>query len=164
MNQKPHYDLLIDDKAINVETWKKSIGKKYKKGIICGCFDVIHPGYIKMFKDAKSVCESLIIAIQDDPTLDRPDKDSPVQDYEGRKEIILAIKYVDEIIEYSTEKQLYEILKSDVYDVRILGTDYKGKKYTGYDIQKNVYWHTRDHSYSSSKLKRQIANSIGDKK
>ena len=72
----------------------------------------------------------------------------------------MAIKYVDEIVYYNTEAELYEILKSDVYDVRVLGTDYKNKNYNGKDLERPVYWHKRIHKHSASNLKRMIARSL----
>lgn len=131
--------------------------KQYKVGIICGSFDLIHPGYIRMFKDSKSVCSTLVVALQDDPTIDRPEKCKPVQDFAGRKEILESIRYIDNIVEYSTEKELAELLASTEHDVRILGTDYKGRdNYTGASLGKPVYYHQRDHNYSTTALKEAV--------
>ena len=163
MNRKPSADIVIDDIAINAEDWRRDINKEYGTGLICGAFDIIHPGYIDMFSDAKSKCKKLLVALQDNPTIDRPEKDMPVQSYNNRKKILMAIQYVDEIIEYNTEADLYEILKSDVYDVRVLGTDYKDKDYNGKDLERPVYWHSRKHSHSASGLKRKIARSINER-
>lgn len=160
MNRKPSADIVVDDIAINAEDWRKEFNKEYGTGLICGAFDIIHPGYIDMFSDVKSKCKKLLVALQDDPTIDRPEKDKPVQSYTDRKKILMAIQYIDEIIEYNTEAELYEILKSDVYDVRILGTDYKNKDYNGKDLNRPVYWHARKHRYSASSLKRKIAESL----
>ena len=160
MNKKPSADIIIDDIAVNAVEWRKEINKEYGTGIICGAFDIIHPGYIDMFDDAKSKCRRLVVALQDDPTIDRPEKDKPVQNYEDRKKIIMALQYVDEVVEYNTESELYEILKSDIYDVRILGTDYADKDYNGKDLNRPVYWHARKHNYSASSLKRRIAESL----
>lgn len=160
MNVKPSADIIIDDIAINASEWRQQINKQFGRGLICGAFDIIHPGYIDMFADIKSNCSRLIVALQDDPTIDRPEKDKPVQSYSDRKKILMAIKYVDEIIEYNTESELYEILKSDSYDVRVLGTDYKNKNYNGKDLARPVYWHKRNHKHSASSLKRKIAESL----
>jgi len=130
-----------------------------KKGIIAGSFDVIHPGYIKMFEDAKTACDHLIVALQTDPTIERPHKNKPVQTVEERKIILNAIKYIDEILLYETEQDLYNILKLTTLDVRILGTDYKNKSYTGDDLDIPVYYHVRDHSWSTTDLKNKIRNS-----
>ena len=159
MNVKPPADIIIDDIAINAKEWRQGISKTYDTGLICGAFDIIHPGYIDMFKDAKNHCKKLIVALQDDPTIDRPEKDKPVQSWEDRQKIVSSIRYVDEIVSYNTEKELHIILKSDIYDVRILGTDYKEKDFNGRDLGRTIYWHDRSHSYSASGLKRKIAKS-----
>ena len=132
---------------------------KYKKGIICGSFDLIHPGYIRMFKEAKNVCEELIVALQGDPTIDRPHKCKPVQSLEDRREILEAIRYVDTIVTYNTERELFELLNKISYDVRILGSDYKNiSKYTGSKLNKPVYYCERSHDYSTTRLKEAIYN------
>jgi glycerol-3-phosphate cytidylyltransferase len=138
--------------------------KLYKKGIIAGSFDLIHPGYIRMFSESKNVCDHLIIALQDDPTIDRPEKNKPVQTWEERKEILESIKQIDEILYYSTEKELYEVLKNTKYDVRILGSDYIGKTFTGHDLNKPIYFCERGHGYSLTELKKKIYNSLSLKK
>lgn len=132
----------------------------WNRGLVCGSFDVIHPGYIRLFKDAKTVCKKLVIALQSDPTLDRPEKLKPVQSIEDRKLILESIKYVDEIYCYTTEVELYQLLQTDIYDVRILGTDYVGKNYTGKDLGMPVYFHKRDHGYSTTKFKTDIKKNI----
>jgi len=131
-----------------------------KKGIIAGCFDIIHPGYIKMFEDAKSVCDYLIIALQSDPTIDRPEKNKPVQTLEERKIILNAISYIDEIKVYNTEQDLYNLLKSLSLHVRILGTDYKNKTFTGDDLNIPIHFHHRSHDWSATDLKHRIKNSL----
>jgi len=133
---------------------------KFKVGIICGAFDVIHPGYIHLFSDAKSVCKKLIILLQVDPTIDRPEKMKPTQPVEDRALILKAIKYIDDVIYYTTEEDLYKILKKDFYDVRILGTDYLNKNYTGKDLGREIYWHDRAHNYSATDFKEKIKESI----
>lgn len=130
--------------------------KKWHIGLICGSFDVIHPGYIKMFIDTKRVCDKLLIALQSDPTVDRPYKEKPLQTAEEREFILRSIKYVDNVIHYTTEADLYNILKTDVYDVRILGSDYINSDYTGKDLNRPVYFHDRNHKYSTTEYKRKI--------
>lgn len=135
----------------------------YREGIIAGSFDLIHPGYVRMFREAKhSVCDQLIVLLQDDPTIDRPRKNKPVQTWEERAEILSSLRDVDEVLRYSTEKDLYSILESkqsqDV--VRILGSDYLGKKYTGEDLKIPVHFCNRDHGYSLSLLKAKIKESL----
>jgi glycerol-3-phosphate cytidylyltransferase len=134
--------------------------KKYKNGIVCGAFDVIHPGYIHMFRDAKSVCDNLIILLQTDPTIDRPEKMKPTQTVEDRELILRSIRYVDDVKCYTTEKDLYNILKQDFYDVRILGSDYIDKNFTGRDLKREIYWHDRSHGYSATKFKNKIMESL----
>ena len=133
---------------------------QWKRGLICGSFDVIHPGYIHLFKDAKSVCENLIIALQSDPTVDRPEKIKPSQSVEDRELILRALRYVDDIVHYTTEAELYNLLKEDIYDVRILGTDYINKDYTGKDLNKPEYFHSRNHDYSTTQFKKNIKENM----
>ncbi len=127
-----------------------------KRGLIAGTFDLIHPGYIKMFQDAKSVCDHLIIALQEDPSLERSTKYSPLHTLEERKIILNAIKYVDEICVYKTEKDLENLLKSIQPDYRILGSDYKNDPFTGDELNIEVYYHERDHDWSYSRLRRKL--------
>ena len=98
MFHKPTADLFIDDKGINVEDWKKTL--PLKKGIIAGAFDVIHPGYIRMFKDAKQHCNHLTVALHEDPSMARPHKLKPVQSVDERREILLALRDVDSVVVY----------------------------------------------------------------
>ena len=138
-----------------------------KKGLIAGNFDVIHPGYVKMFEDAKeNACNYLVIALQSDPTLDRPHKSKPVQTVEEREYILKSIRYVDEVVHYNTEVELLHILENYDYDIRILGSDYnmKGAAYTGKELNKPVYFHDRAHNYSATDLKNRISQSILFKK
>jgi len=155
-NKKPSFDILVDDKAINVNEWKKTINRKV--GFLAGSFDLIHPGYILMFEDAKKVCDHLIVALQTDPTIDRPFKNKIVQTFEERKLILSSIKYVDEIIKYTTEEELYNILKNTKINVRILGSDYENKEYTGIDLNIPVHFHKRNHNWSTTNLKNNIKN------
>ena len=136
-----------------------SLKKKYsgkKIGFTCSCFDLLHCGHCIMLEDCKSQCDVLIIGLQTDPTLDRKNKNKPVQEYEERKIMIESIKYVDEVIEYSTEADLLEILKALNPDVRIIGTDWKGKPYTGHELPITMYWHVRDHDWSTSGLRKRV--------
>ena len=133
---------------------------KWKRGLVCGSFDVIHPGYIHLFRDAKSICGNLVIALQSDPTVDRPEKIKPSQTVEDRELILRSIKYVDDVVHYTTEAELYKLLKTDIYDVRILGTDYVSKNYTGKDLNKPEYFHSRDHEYSTTNFKKKIKENM----
>ena len=156
MFHKPTADLFVDDKGINVEDWKKTLPPT--RGIIAGAFDVIHPGYIRMFKDAKTHCNHLTVALHEDPSIERSHKLKPVQTVEERKEILYAIKYVDDVVVYQTEETFLSYLKD--YEIRFLGTDYMDGSYTGRDIAIDVVWLNRDHDYSSTKLKTDIYDTI----
>ena len=131
---------------------------KYQTGFIAGCFDLIHPGYITMFKDAKTVCDHLLVGLQSDPTIDRPDthKKKPVHSLEERKIILSGIKYIDEVTTYDTEVQLYSILQNKKIDVRILGDEYEETDYNGKDLDMKVYFHRRNSSWSTTKLRERI--------
>ena len=128
-----------------------------KKGFTCSCFDLLHAGHILMLKDAREQCDYLIVGLQTDPTIDRPEKNKPIQSFEERKIQLEAVRYVDEIIVYETEQDLYDLLKKIEPDVRILGSDYKNQPhYTGNDLGTKIYYHERNHNYSSTNLRREI--------
>ena len=156
MLHKPTADLFIDDKGISVEEWKKTVPPK--KGIIGGAFDLIHPGYIGMFKEAKEHCNHLTVALHKDPSTERVYKMPPVHSVEERKEILHAIRYVDDVIVYDVEEKFLSYLKN--YHVRFLGTDYLDGNYTGKDIAIDIVWLKRDHDYSVSSLKKIIHGSV----
>ena len=131
--------------------------KETKIGFTCSCFDLLHAGHILMLKDAKEQCDKLIVGLQTDPTLDRPkEKNKPIQSLEERKIQLEAVRYVDEVITYETENDLYELLYKLMPDVRILGSDYEGKHFTGIDLHIPIYFHKRDHDYSTSSLREKI--------
>jgi glycerol-3-phosphate cytidylyltransferase len=157
LNKKPSYDIFIDDKAISAELWRKQ-NIKISKGVIAGSFDVIHPGYIKMFKDAKNYCDHLTIALQTDASLERPNKIKPIISYEEREMILLNIKQVDSVIKYTTEIELIDILKNNKFNVRILGDDYKNKLITGNNLTEKIIYVERTHGWSTTKFKKQIAS------
>ena len=160
MFHKPSADIFIDDKGANVEDWIKT--QPQRKGIIAGAFDVMHPGYIRMFADAKQHCNHLTVALHEDPSMARPHKLKPVQSVEERKEILKAIKYVDDVVVYQAEDTFLSYL--DDYDIRFLGTDYKDGSYTGKDIDIEIVWLDREnHDYSSTRLKTQIHQSVNKK-
>lgn len=132
----------------------------YERGIIAGSFDILHPGYIRMFEESKRVVNYLIVALQDDPTIDRPEKCKPVQTWEERAEILRSLRYVDDVVYYNTEYDLRKLLGSVKYDVRILGSDYLGRRFTGDDLEKPVFYCNRNHQYSLTDLKERIAESM----
>lgn len=130
-----------------------------KVGFTCSTFDLFHAGHIMMLKDAKSQCDYLIVGLQTDPTLDRPDtKNKPVQSLFERFVQLQACKYVDEIIPYSTEKELVDILLSYPIDVRIIGEEYKDKHFTGRDLDIEIYYNRRRHSFSTTELRQRLKN------
>lgn len=153
MNKKPHAHYFIDDRGHNVKDWRTA-GKRV--GFVASSFDLIHPGYIKMFQEAKSACEHLVCALHTDPTIDRPEKNKPVQTTEERLMVLEAIRYVDEVVTYDTEADLLALLQNLNPDVRILGTDYIDKNVTGSELDIEIYWHKRDHDWSTSSLRRRI--------
>lgn len=158
VGEKPGADIYVDDKAININDWRGSI--PLKRGIIAGAFDVIHAGYIYMFKDAKTVCNHLIIALHKDPSLERPEKIKPSQSLKDRQQILQSIKYVDEVITYETEKDFEQLLKSLAPDIRITGSDYYGKSFTGSGLNIPIHYHDRSHNKSSTNLKKKISQSL----
>lgn len=160
---KPTADIFIDDKGINVEDWKKQ--QPLVKGIVAGAFDVIHPGYVRMFKDAKQHCNHLTIALHEDPSTEREYKLKPVQSLSERAEILLSMKNIDSVVYYSKEEEFLNYLKSNKYHIRFLGTDYKNGSYSGKDMDIKIVWLNRqDHNYSTTKLKTEIYESVKFKK
>ena len=125
-------------------------------GFTCGAFDVLHAGHAMMLKEAKESCDYLIVGVQGDPSIDRPEKNKPVQTYDERQTMVSSIKWVDEIALYNTEAELLALLKKLSPDVRIIGADWKGKPYTGYELPMRVVFNSRDHGYSTSELRQRI--------
>ena len=117
-----------------------------------------------MLKDAKAQCDYLIVGLQTDPTLDlsyrmktdNKQKNTPIQSYKERKIQIEGCRYVDEVVEYSTEDTLYELIKKINPDVRVLGSDWSGKEFTGHDLNIPIHWHNRDHDFSTSNLRKRV--------
>lgn len=125
-------------------------------GFTCGAFDLMHTGHALMLKEAKEQCEYLIVGVQEDPSLDRDYKNKPIQSYEERIEMVKSCKYVNETILYKSEQDLYDLLKDLNPDIRIIGADWKDKKFTGYDLEIPVYYNSRTHNYSSSNLRQRV--------
>lgn len=156
-NKKPTYDILIDDKAINAADWRKyNCGTR---GVIAGAFDLIHPGYCRLFKFCKEHCDHLTVLLHDDPSIER-NKLKPVHTVDERIEILFSIKYIDGIEVYKTERDLYDKLKNGNFNFRFLGSDYKNKSFTGIDLNIPVIFENRTHDYSTTKLKIKIKESI----
>lgn len=164
MHKKPNADLFIDDKGISVDRWMAGYsnlpGFKNTRGILAGSFDIIHNGYIDMFKVAKKFCTHLTVALHEDPTLENPSKPTVIQSLKDRKEILESIRYVDSVVSYKTEKSFETLLRSGEFDVRFLGDDYYGKEYTAKDLDLKIVWVSRTHGKSTTSLKSKIAKSM----
>lgn len=132
--------------------------KEICKGITAGTFDLLHAGHVAMLEEAKSVCDYLTVAIQIDPSIDRPEKNTPVQTIVERQIQIKAIKWVDDIIIYSRERELEDILVVLPLDIRIIGEEYIDQPFTGKDICERrgikIHYNSRQHSFSSSELRK----------
>jgi glycerol-3-phosphate cytidylyltransferase len=136
---------------------------KDKIGITASCFDLLHAGHISMLREAKSYCDHLICCIQTDPTVDRPSKNKPIQSIVERHIQLAAIKYVDEIIPYTTENDLVDILNMLDIDIRFIGEDYIGKRFTGDDIKTHeLFYNKRTHKFSTSELRCRVKNDRPD--
>ena len=129
-------------------------------GITCSSFDLLHAGHIKMLEDAKAQCDYLIAALQTDPTVDRPEKNKPIQSVVERYIQLKGCKYVDEIVPYQTEKDLADIFLSFDLDVRILGEEYRDKGFTAKHIclQRGIriHYNPRQHKFSSTELRERL--------
>ena len=132
----------------------------YNTGIIAGNFDVIHPGYIKMFKECKTYCKQLIVLLHIDPSIERPEKLKPILTKEERTEILTSIKFIDGIAYYTYEKELVDLIYRLNPDIRFLGDDYRGKTYTGFELDVPVHYLNRDHGWSTTKFKKLIADTL----
>lgn len=144
----------------------KSEGKKI--GITFSTFDMLHAGHIAMLSEAKNHCDYLIAALQTDPTIDRPDtKNKPIQSIVERQIQLAACRYVDEVVVYSTEQDLCDLLLILPVDVRILGVEYKDQNFSGRKEcnQRNIeiVFNGRDHSFSSSSLRKRVTAAESDK-
>ena len=135
----------------------KNVGKV---GFTCSTFDLLHAGHVTMLEEAKRECEYLIVGLQNDPTIDRPEKNAPIQSIVERQIQLSAVKYVDEIVIYNTEDDLQDLLLTLPIDIRVLGVEYKGKDFTGKEIAKQrgskIVYNGRDHSFSSTSLRKRV--------
>ena len=135
-----------------------------KVGFTCSAFDLLHAGHILMLKDAKEECDYLIVGLQTDPTIDRPkEKKKPIQTLVERSIQLNAIKYVDEVIPYETEKDLEDIFQMYNISVRIIGEEYQGKNFTGKEIcvkkHIKIVYNKREHRFSTTDLRKRIIDS-----
>jgi len=137
-------------------------------GITFSTFDLLHAGHIAMLAEAKNHCDYLICGLQTDPTIDRPDtKNKPVQSIVERQIQLAACRYVDEVVVYQTEQDLVDLLLILPIDVRVLGVEYENKEYTGeqegYTRGIRPIFNRRDHSFSSSSLRKRITHAETEK-
>jgi len=129
-------------------------------GFTCSTFDLLHAGHVMMLREAKAQCDYLICGLQVDPTLDRSEKNAPIQTIVEREAQLSAIKYVDEVIIYCTEADLCDIINMYPINVRILGEEYRDRDFTGKDECKKrgiqLYFNKRDHRFSTSDLRKRV--------
>ena len=135
-----------------------------KVGFTCSAFDLLHAGHVQMLKDSKEECDYLIVGLQTDPTIDRPkEKKKPIQTLVERSIQLNAIKYVDEVIPYETEKDLEDIFQMYNISVRIIGEEYQGKNFTGKEIcvkkHIKIIYNKREHRFSTTDLRKRIIDS-----
>ena len=135
-----------------------------KRGVIAGNFDIIHPGYIKTFKECKENCDHFTILLHSDPTIERPNKLKPILSVDERIEILSSIKYIDDIKVYTYEEELIKLLRDNKFNIRFLGDDYIGKSFTGIELNIDIHYLKRDHGWSTTKFKKLIAETIKTKK
>ena len=131
-------------------------------GFTCSTFDLLHAGHVVMLEETKRHCDYLIVGLQTDPTIDRPEKNAPIQSIVERQIQLSAIKYVDEIVIYNTEADLEDLLLTLPINVKVMGEEYKGKDFTGKQICKDrgikLIYNGRDHSFSSTSLRKRVYN------
>tara|TARA_R110000868_G_scaffold108566_1_gene296224 strand:+ start:312 stop:773 length:462 start_codon:yes stop_codon:yes gene_type:complete len=142
--------------------------KGLRIGITFSTFDLLHAGHVAMLSECKNHCDYLIAGLQTDPTLDRASKNAPIQSVVERQIQLGCNRFVDEIVVYQTEKDLQDILLTLPIDVRILGIEYENKDFTGKDICMNrgieIVYNGRDHSFSSSNLRKRVADAESNNK
>lgn len=130
-------------------------------GFTCGTFDLLHAGHVSMLQWCRKNCDRLVVGLQYDPSIDRPEKNKPVQSILERHLQLRACKWVDEVIVYTTEAELMNLLAMVDIDVRFLGSEYQNKEFTGRDLCTSLgiqfIFNPRSHKFSSSELRQRIA-------
>lgn len=130
-----------------------------KIGFTAGAFDLLHAGHILMLAEAKSKCDRLVVGLHTDPTIDRQEKNKPIQSTFERYLQLKSLQVVDDIVPYDTEEDLMNLLANTQIDIRFLGDDYKNSKsYTGYGLDIPIHFCNRKHNYSSTELRERIKN------
>ena len=129
-------------------------------GITFSSFDLFHSGHVAMLKEAKANCDFLIVGLQTDPTIDRPEKNKPIQSVFERYVKLEGCKYIDQIIPYATEQDIIDILLTYQINTRFIGEEYRSKEYTGKELCVDkgieIYYNKRQHSFSTSELRKRI--------
>jgi glycerol-3-phosphate cytidylyltransferase len=133
--------------------------KRLKIGFTCGAFDLLHAGHVVMLQEAKRHCDYLLVGLQTDPSIDRQEKNRPVQSVYERYVQLAAINVVDKVIPYDTEQSLIDLLESQNIDVRFVGEDYKDKAFTGDSLPIPVVYTNRKHSFSTTNLRKKVCAS-----
>ena len=131
-----------------------------RKGFVAGNFDVIQPGYIKMFNECNNNCDHFTVLLHSDPSIERPGKLKPILTLDERIEVLSSIKFINDIKSYTYETELYDLIKNGGYSVRFLGDDYRNKPFTGDDLNIHIHYLNRDHGWSTTKFKNLIAKTI----
>lgn len=148
------------DEITGLEYEPSPIKDRLSKGVIAGNFDVLHPGYIKMFNEAAKNCDCLIVLLHTDPSIERPEKLKPILSVEERKEMLESLRSICGVFTYTYEEQLLDLLKMGEFDVRFLGDDYKGRPFTGDNLNIKIHYINRDHGWSTTKFKTLISQTI----
>jgi len=133
-----------------------------KIGITFSQWDLLHAGHVAMLSEAKNHCDYLIAGLQNNASVDRPNKNAPIQSIVERQISLSAVRFVDEIVVYNTEKDLEDILLTLPVDVRIMGSEYINSEFTGKSICEKrgikIVFNSRDHSFSSSSLRKRVVD------
>lgn len=127
-------------------------------GITAGAFDLFHAGHVLMLKDASNQCDHLIVALQTDPSIDRKEKNKPIQSMYERFVQLNGCKYVDEVIPYETEEDLYVLIMNNNIDLRIIGNEYRNEDFTAREVGIEIYYNARNHQWSTTELRERILN------
>lgn len=127
------------------------------KGFTCSAFDLLHAGHVAMLEEAKTQCDYLVVGLHTNPQIDRPQKNRPIQTTFERYVQLKGCKFVDEVIPYDTEADLINLLKVVDPDIRILGVEYKDKEFTGKDLGIPCYFNKREHTFSTSELRKRLS-------
>jgi glycerol-3-phosphate cytidylyltransferase len=159
--QKMKYLLAENGFRVGIQPFECVERYQRKVGILAGAFDILHPGYIELFRDAKkNACNYLIVAIHEDPTFSNPAKLPVVFTANERMRILASIVYIDELLKYQSEGDLLDLMEREKPDVIIVGSDHRGGGITGASLKIPIYYHERTHDFSETALKIAICNRI----